>query len=38
VGEALARSLEALEGKSPDELVEERYDRFRVLGAFEEKG
>ena len=38
VGEALARSLEALEGKSPDELVEERYERFRVLGAFEEKG
>ncbi|MEE9561709.1 MAG: acetyl-CoA carboxylase carboxyl transferase subunit alpha, partial [Thermoanaerobaculia bacterium] len=38
VGEALASSLEALEGKSPDELVEERYDRFRVLGAFEEKG
>jgi acetyl-CoA carboxylase carboxyl transferase subunit alpha len=38
VGEALARSLETLEGKSPGDLVEERYERFRVLGAFDEKG
>ena len=38
VGEALARNLEELEGKSPDELLEHRYERFRVLGAFDEKG
>ena len=38
VGEALARNLEELVGKSPEELVEQRYERFRVLGAFEEKG
>jgi acetyl-CoA carboxylase carboxyl transferase subunit alpha len=38
VGKALARNLEVLAGKSPEKLVEERHDRFRALGAFEEKG
>ncbi|MBI2216514.1 MAG: acetyl-CoA carboxylase carboxyltransferase subunit alpha [Candidatus Rokubacteria bacterium] len=34
--EALRRHLDALRGKSPDELLAERYEKFRRIGAFEE--
>jgi acetyl-CoA carboxylase carboxyl transferase subunit alpha len=33
---ALREHLAALRGRSPDELVSERYERFRRIGAFEE--
>ena len=36
VGEALEESLQALEGRSPEELQLGRLARFRALGAFEE--
>jgi acetyl-CoA carboxylase carboxyl transferase subunit alpha len=32
VGDALTRSLALLDGMSPAELVQHRYDRFRQLG------
>lgn len=37
VGERLEAALEELRGLAPDELVEQRYDRFRDLGRFEER-
>lgn len=37
IGEALERHLRQLEGMSEEELVEQRYQRFRNLGAFFEK-
>ncbi|RMH18375.1 MAG: acetyl-CoA carboxylase carboxyltransferase subunit alpha [Acidobacteria bacterium] len=37
VGEVLEQALDELAGMSPDELVAQRYDRFRALGAVEEK-
>jgi acetyl-CoA carboxylase carboxyl transferase subunit alpha len=33
---ALRGQLDALRGKTPDELVNERYEKFRRIGAFEE--
>ncbi len=38
VGEAIARHLGELEGLSPEALREDRYDRFRRLGRFQERG
>jgi len=32
----LREQLRALRAKSPDELIAERYDKFRRMGAFEE--
>ncbi|MGB5516427.1 MAG: acetyl-CoA carboxylase carboxyl transferase subunit alpha, partial [Thermoanaerobaculia bacterium] len=37
VGEKLAEALEELGGLTPDQLVQQRYDRFRALGEFEER-
>jgi len=34
--EAVWAALTSLDGLSPDELAEDRYKRFRALGAFEE--
>ncbi len=35
VGDVLARQLDELGGLSPEELVRDRYDRFRRMGVFE---
>ncbi len=37
VGEQLAVALEELCSLTPDQLVQQRYDRFRALGVFEER-
>jgi len=37
VGEVVATALDELANKTPDELVAARYDRFRALGAFQER-
>lgn len=37
LGEALRRHLAQLTAMSPDELIQQRYDKFRRLGAFLEK-
>jgi len=37
LGEVLAQALEELEGLAPEALVEDRYRRFRDLGAFEDE-
>jgi acetyl-CoA carboxylase carboxyl transferase subunit alpha len=36
VGDVIARALAELESLSPEELVEQRYDRFRAIGVYEE--
>jgi|CXWL01.1.fsa_nt_gi acetyl-CoA carboxylase carboxyl transferase subunit alpha len=36
VGDVIARALAELETLSPEELVEQRYDRFRAIGFYEE--
>lgn len=36
VGDVIARALAELETLSPEELVEQRYDRFRAIGVYEE--
>ena len=35
--EALRQSLAALSDKTPEDLVDERYEKFRRIGAFEEE-
>ena len=37
VGDKLAAALEELDPLTPDQLVQQRYDRFRALGVFEER-
>lgn len=37
LGEALRRHLQELQGRTPEELIEGRYQRFRSLGVFEEE-
>ncbi len=37
VGEVIAQALDELVRLSPEELIRTRYDRFRALGAFEER-
>jgi len=37
VGEHIAEALEELSGLTPEELVQQRYDRFRLLGVFEDR-
>ena len=37
VGERLAEALEELESLKPEQLVQQRYDRFRALGEFEDR-
>jgi len=37
LGDRLRHHLDELKGMSPDELVESRYNKFRVIGSFEEK-
>lgn len=36
VGDVIARALAELETLSPEELVDQRYDRFRAIGVYEE--
>ena len=37
VGEKISTALEELERLTPEQLVQQRYDRFRALGEFEER-
>jgi acetyl-CoA carboxylase carboxyl transferase subunit alpha len=37
VGERIADALEELDSLNPEQLVQQRYDRFRALGVFEER-
>jgi acetyl-CoA carboxylase carboxyl transferase subunit alpha len=37
IGESLRRHLEELKRLSPEELIEDRYAKFRALGVFEEE-
>ena len=38
LGDALERTLDALRGRHPEQLVEERYQKFREMGGFFEEG
>jgi acetyl-CoA carboxylase carboxyl transferase subunit alpha len=37
VGDVIAHALDELIRLKPEELIRSRYDRFRALGAFEER-